>query len=71
MKNDNQTVDESVLIGRSYWDVPVRVESAAYLRFGRRIDSQLRRLVARWIHAAAPEARGMRQEPREARRKRR
>jgi hypothetical protein len=65
MNNDKLTVDESVLIGRNYWDVPVRVELPAYLRFGRRMDSQLRRLVARWLHAAAPDARGLRQSPRE------
>jgi hypothetical protein len=71
MNNDKLTIDESVMIGRNYWDVPVRVELSAYLRFGRRMDSQLRRLVAKWMHAAAPGARGVRQEPQETRRKRR
>jgi hypothetical protein len=67
MKDNKQTVDESVLIGRNFWDVPVRVELRAYLRFGRWMDGQLRRLVVRWAHAASPEARGAWQEPRESR----
>ncbi len=46
--------DENVLIGRNHWDVPVRVELRAYLRFGRRLDHQLHRLVLRWAHTAAP-----------------
>ena len=58
MSSDKLTVDESLLIGRNYWDVPVRVELSAYLRFGRRMDSQLRRLVVRWQHAAAPGSEG-------------
>ena len=63
MSNDKLSQDESVLIGRDHWDVPVRVELSAYLRFGRRMDSQLRRLVLRWMHAAAPAARGIRRKP--------
>jgi len=63
MSSDKPTVDESLLIGRNFWDVPVRVEVSAYLRFGLRMDRQLRRLVARWQHAAAPGARGIRQQP--------
>jgi hypothetical protein len=59
MSNKQSTVEEGVLIGRNYWDVPVRVEVGAYLRFGRRMDSQLRRLVIQWLHAAAPGARGV------------
>jgi hypothetical protein len=57
MSNDKLLVDEGVLIGRSHWDVPVRVELRAYLRFSRRLDSQLRRLVVRWAHTAAPRSR--------------
>jgi hypothetical protein len=71
MNNEELTVNEGVLIGRSYWDVPVRVELPAYLRFGRRMDSQLRRLVARWMHAASPDARGRRLLPGESRHGRR
>ncbi|MEN6458474.1 MAG: hypothetical protein ABFC63_06045 [Thermoguttaceae bacterium] len=50
---------DGVLIGRNYWDSPVRIELRAYLHFGRRMDSQLRRLVARWLHTASPAARGI------------
>jgi hypothetical protein len=58
MSNDKMIADEGVLIGRSHWDVPVRVKLAAYLRFSRRLDSQLRRLVVRWAHTAPPKSRG-------------
>ena len=58
MSNDKLAADDGVLIGRNHWDVPVRVELWAYLRFGRRLDSQLRRLVIRWAHTASPKARG-------------
>ena len=58
MSNSNSIAGEDVLIGRNHWDVPVRVELRAYLRFGRRIDRQLRRLVLCWAHAAAPQSRG-------------
>jgi len=58
MSNDKLTADDGVLIGRNHWDVPVRVELRAYLRFTRRLDNQLRRLVVRWAHAASPKARG-------------
>ncbi len=49
--------EDDLLIGRNHWDVPVRVELRAYLRFGRRMDCQLRRLVLRWAHTAAPQSR--------------
>ncbi|MFZ1932337.1 MAG: hypothetical protein WCB27_19820 [Thermoguttaceae bacterium] len=55
--------DDNVLIGRNHWDVPVRVELRAYLRFGRRMDHQLRRLVLRWAHTAAPHSRATAIEP--------
>jgi hypothetical protein len=58
MSHDKLIVDD-VLIGRDHWDVPVRVEVRAYMRFSRRLDMQLRRLVVRWAHAAAPRARGV------------
>lgn len=38
---------------RNDWNVPVYVEVEAYLRFSRRMDSQLRRLVARWAGRTA------------------
>ena len=57
MSYNKSAADDNVLIGRSHWDVPVRVELRAYLRFGRRMDGQLRRLEIRWAHAAAPKSR--------------
>ena len=59
MSNDKPIADDEVLIGRDHWDVPVRVELRAYLRFSRRLDGKLRRLVVRWAHAASPSARGV------------
>ncbi len=58
MSNDKMIAEDGVLIGRDHWDVPVRVELRSYLRFSRRLDSQLRRLVVRWGHVASPKARG-------------
>jgi hypothetical protein len=57
MSDQKSTAGNDVLIGRDHWDVPVSVELRAYLAFGRRMDSQLRRLVARWEHTASPYAR--------------
>jgi hypothetical protein len=37
-------------------DVPIQVPRGPYRRFARRIDRELEKLVARWIHAAAPNA---------------
>ena len=59
MSNQNLSVVEGVVIGREHWDVPVRVDLRSYLRFGRQMDSQLRRLVVRWSHAASPWSRGV------------
>jgi hypothetical protein len=59
MSNHRLIVTNGVLIGRDYWDVPIRVELRAYLRFSRRMDSRLRRLTVRWAHAASPSARGV------------
>ena len=63
MSNDKLVTGEGVLIGRDHWDVPVRVELRTYLRFTRRLDSQLRRLAIRWAHVASPWARGVRTSP--------
>ena len=57
MSNHRAIVVDGVLLGREHWDVPVRVELRSFLRFSRRIDSELRRLVVRWAHAASPTAR--------------
>ena len=59
MSNQKLITGENVWIGRDHWDVPVRVELQAYLRFSRRMDLQLRRLVVRWAHAASPSSRGL------------
>lgn len=59
MQHGKPISGECVTIGREHWDVPVRVELKVYLRFSRRMDGQLRRLVGRWAHAAAPRARGV------------
>lgn len=57
MNNDKVTGGDGVLVGRNHWDVPVRVELRAYVRFSRGLDSQLRRLVVRWSHTAPPRSR--------------
>ena len=46
------------LVGCGDLDAPIRVDFRAYLGFGREIDRQLRRLGARWSHAASPWSRG-------------
>jgi hypothetical protein len=66
MSHSKSIGDDDVLIGRNHWDVPVRVELRSYLRFGRRMDHQLRRLVLRWAHTAAPQSRTSMIEPLEA-----
>jgi hypothetical protein len=52
-------VANGVLIGRDYWEIPIRVDLRTYLRFSRQLDRQLRRLTVRWTHAASPIARGV------------
>ena len=59
MNSNRFTVGDDVFLGREHWDVSVRVEFRAYLRFSRQLDRQLRRLVVRWAHTAAPSARGV------------
>ena len=39
-------------------EVPLKVARRSYLRFTRWVDGELERLVARWVHAAAPSALG-------------
>jgi hypothetical protein len=58
MNSQKQTFADNVAINRTHWDVPVQVELQAYLRFSRKIDGQLRRLLIRWQHTASPWARG-------------
>ena len=54
MKSEKLDFAHAVAIARDHWDVPVRVRWRPYLRFSRRLDDELRKLVARWAHTAAP-----------------
>ena len=60
MKSEKQDFARALLIARDYWDVPVRVRLGPYVRFIRRLDDELEKLVARWAHTAAPNAPGRR-----------
>ncbi len=57
MSGDNLHIDDGVLIGHQSWDAPLCVSLPAFRQFTRRMDAQLRQLVVRWAHAAAPNAR--------------
>ena len=59
MNHEEMSAAEHILIGGSHLEAPVPVVLQAYEHFGRQIDVQLRRLIARWSHAASPLARGM------------
>ncbi len=59
MNTEQEIPSNGIVLGREHWDVPLRVELRPYLHFCRRLDSQLRRLVVRWSHAASPSARGV------------
>jgi hypothetical protein len=59
MIHDKLSVEDDVAIGRNHWDVPLPIRLPAYLKFSRRMDLQLRRLVVRWSHAASPGSRAM------------
>lgn len=41
-------------VGRNFWDEPLKIHLKHFKRFERRMDRQLRKLTARWQHAAAP-----------------
>ena len=60
MRHKKLDFDRAILIDRPHWDVPLLVHLHPYLRFSRQVDRQLRNLVARWAHAAAPRALGRR-----------
>ncbi len=60
MNGKNLHLDDGVLIGHRSWDEPLCVSRPAFRQFTRRLDSQLRLLVARWAYAAAPNARILR-----------
>ena len=56
MKSEKLDFSRAVLVARDNWEVPVRVRLRRFVRFNRRMDHQLSKLVARWIHTAAPGA---------------
>ena len=56
MKKAKLDLIRAVAIAPSHWDVPLRVPLHPYMRFSRRLDGQLRKLVARWARQAAPNA---------------
>ena len=60
MKSQKSDLARAVLITRDHWDVPVRVRLRPYLCFSRRLDGELEKLVAQWVHTAAPNALGRR-----------
>ena len=56
MRSEKPDFARAVSIDLYHWDVPVRVGLRPYVRFSRRLDGQLRKLVARWTRTAAPNA---------------
>lgn len=60
MKGHKLDLARNVPITRRHWDVPIRVRVLPYVRFISRLDEQLRDLVARWAHTAAPNSPGVR-----------
>lgn len=60
MKSNKVDLARAVLIARGHWDVPVRVGLHSYMRFSRWLDGELRTLVDRWAHSAAPNASAVR-----------
>jgi len=60
MEKQKQDFARAVMITRDHWDVPVRVRLRSYVQFSDRLDDQLRSLVARWQHTAAPAQSGTR-----------
>jgi hypothetical protein len=64
MRHEELSAAEHVfLIGGGPLEPPVPVVLEAYERFGRQIDVQLQRLVARWSHLASPSARSISEAP--------
>ena len=56
MNNDKIHFSQSVLSVRENWEVPVRVRLRQFVQFNQLMDTELDKLVARWIHTAAPNA---------------
>jgi hypothetical protein len=47
-------------VGRYYWDEPLKIHLKRFKRFDRQMDRQLRKLMARWQHTAAPNTQRLR-----------
>ena len=56
MKGQKTSFARSVQFDRVRWNVPLPVAMRSYVRFSRWMDDELEKLVARWSHAAAPNA---------------
>ena len=63
MSHEEMSAAEHILIGGGPLEPPVPIVLEAYERFGRQMDLQLRRLIARWSHAASPLARNISETP--------
>lgn len=48
MKNIKALAEAMLRMERLHWAVPLRVDLPNYLRFSRRLDSQLQELVEQW-----------------------
>jgi hypothetical protein len=53
-KNDTAVVQQNPSLRPS--DFPLDCESRAFKRFSLKMDRQLRKLVAEWVHLSAPNA---------------
>ena len=60
---EHMSAAEHILIGGGPSELPLPVGLDAYELFSRRIDFQLRRLIAQWSYAASPLARAMSETP--------
>ena len=60
MESDRFQRTHYMPIGRNYWDEPLKIHLKRFKRFDRQMDRQLRKLIARWQYAAAPNAQRLR-----------
>jgi hypothetical protein len=56
MESDRLQRTHYMPVGRNFWDEPLKIHLKRFKRFDRQMDRQLRKLTARWQHAAAPNA---------------
>lgn len=54
MESDRTERTHYMPVGRNFWDEPLKLHLKRFKRFDRLMDRELRRLVARWAHTAAP-----------------